>query len=111
MTNATDEKIINSILPKLTSAWNFIIDQNKLDGVVVDNADYASTTNAVDIAKKAEEAMLSQTWTDNKDNETNNLIFNIIDEVNETSTSKVPTVVTSGTGAKSISSFNIAYLA
>ena len=111
MTNATDEKIVNSILPKLTSAWNFIIDQNKLDGVAVDNADYASTTNAVDIAKKAEEAMLSETWTDNKDNETNNLIFNIIDEVNETSTSKLPTVVTSGTGAKSISSFNIAYLA
>ena len=111
MTKATDEKTVNSILPKLTSAWNFIIDQNKLDGVVVDNADYASTTNAVDVAKKAEEAMLSETWTDNKDNETNNLIFNIIDEVNETSTSKLPTVVTSGTGAKSISSFNIAYLA
>ena len=111
MTNATDEKIVNSILPKLISTWNFIIDQNKLDGVAVDSADYASTTNAVDIAKKAEEAMLSETWTDNKDNETNNLIFNIIDEVNETSTSKLPTVVTSGTGAKSISSFNIAYLA
>lgn len=111
MMNATDEKVVNSILPKLTSAWNFIIDQNKLDGVAVDNSDYASTTNAVDVAKKAEEAMLSETWTDNKDNETNNLIFNTIDNVNETSTSKLPTVVTSGTGAKSLSSFNIAYLA
>ena len=111
MIKATDEKIVNSILPKLTSAWNFIIDQNKLDGVAVDNADYTSTTNAIDVAKKAEENLLAETWTDNKDNETNNLIFNIIDEVNETSTSKLPTVVTSGTGAKSISSFNIAYLA
>lgn len=107
--NASTKSMVDNILPKLKNIWNYIVRDNQLSGVEVDVDDFTIDTISTDVSNVIADQIVRNVWSDNNDEVLVDQIKDIVNNINYSMIGNRPVLSTSGTGAKSITPFNIAW--
>lgn len=109
LSNASSKSLVDNILPRLKSVWNFIIQDNIALGKEVNEDSFSIDDIAVDVNELIENQLSDNTWSENEEISLNQEMVSIVNDINQSMVDISNINRTTGTGAKSTTSSNIAY--
>lgn len=106
--NASSKQLVDNVLPRIKNFYDALVNDNVLNGNILDADAFTIDEVAQDIEEKTNEQMLSHTWSKNDENVLDENMGELVDEMNKTMKNRT-VVRMSGTGKKALTSFKIAW--